>query len=499
MSAPAKADRKVAAREKEPKVPSRFKIIYDIVRKEVKEHFSTKRLIIFAVIFAVVFSVVAVYGNIIGGGGSTDRTWEDGPNNTLKIVLNFSSFLPSIISIAMTYNAISGERGKKSLILLLSKPIDRSSVYIGKFLSSFMAISIVYFLVMIVGYGISAGLYGKAVSAGDVGRAFGGIAIVLFGIATWIALTLFFSTILRNPTTNIVIMVILWLFVLPLVSQIGLIYFAVDSSNQMESQPVNVDVTIASTSFLPPYDDIVFNTSKLDMPIAGVAITLVNETGQPYEKKLPFEGPQTIFIDVPPGRYTWTAETEVEEDSREEPEFIEEGSLVIDTGHMVYSNISADKDRLYNDFNIIVLNGTWPDLNATVTVRDSGGAVISANASLFGIYQFSDLDRGRYTVEVVSDNIAIYKDTFFSYGDFESTNFLAILMGDKEDLPNYVSYSYAINPDSDMAVAVDYVEDQEGSLSFNLLEVKQGLAALGIWFSTMFILGLIAFERKDPN
>jgi len=498
--APTKTAGEVARERKEPKVPSRFKIIYDIVRKELKEHFTTKRLVIFAVIFGVVFSVVAVYGNIIGGGGNTDRTWEDGPNNTLKVVLNFSSFLPSIISIAMTYNAISGERGKKSLILLLSKPIDRSSVYIGKFLSSFLAVSIVYFLVMMVGYGISAGLYGKAVSAEEVGRAFGGIAIVLFGIATWIALTLFFSTVLRSPTTNIVIMVILWLFVLPLVSQIGLIYFAVESSNQMDKQPINVDVTIASTSFMPPYEDIIFNTSQLSFPVAGIAITLVNDTGQPYTNKLPFEGPQTIFLDVPPGRYTWKAETEVEKDSLDDPKFIEEGSLVIDRSHMVYSNISAEKDRFYNDFNLIVINGTWPDMNSTVTVRDSGGAQVSTNSSLFGMYHFTDLDRGRYTVEIVSDNTTIYKDTFFSYGDFKSTDFLSILMGDNEELPNYVSYSYAINPDSDTAVAVDFVEEhEEGTLSFNLLEVKQGLAALCIWFSSMFILGLIAFERKDPN
>lgn len=480
-------------------IPNRVKMIYEIVRKELTEHFKTKRLIIFGIIFAVVFIVLAVYGNIITGGTSTDYTWEDGPNRTLAAVMSFSSFLPAIISVAMTYNSVSGERDKKSLILILSKPIDRSSVFIGKFLSSFLAISFVYALVMLVGYGIAAGLYGKTVSGSDVGNAFAGIGIVILGIAVWVSLTLMFSALLKSPTTCIVIMVILWLFVLPLVSQAGLIYFAVASDDVLKDKPINVDITMGSTSLVPPYNDIVFNSTIVGRPNWDADITLYNETGASYTNKLPFEGSQTIFLDVPFGKYTWEAKYKDYDNDPRSGEVLEMGKVFVDGIHMVLTNVSADKDRLNNDFNMMIINGTFPEMNASVVLKDSTGSIVPTAGGAFGFYRFGDLDEGRYTVEVTIAGDLILEESFYSYGRFKVVDFMAVLTGDVDEFPEYVSYTYMLNPDSDMGVSIDIVEKDDSIFSLEIISLEQGLAGLAAWFLITFIGGMIVFERKDPN
>jgi hypothetical protein len=56
-----------------------------------------------------------------------------------------------------------------------------------------------------------------------------------------------------------------------------------------------------------------------------------------------------------------------------------------------------------------------------------------------------------------------------------------------------------INPDSDMGVAIDTVEKDDSIFSLEIITRDQGLAGLTAWFLSTFIIGLIVFERKDPN
>ena len=123
-------------------IPNRFKIIYDVTRKEIFEHFKTKRLIVISIIFAIVFLIVAVFGRYLVGGGGDEPAYEAGPNEVLILMLAFTGLFPPILAIALSYDTIVGERTRKSLHLIVSKPVDRSSIFIGKFLGAFLSIVI---------------------------------------------------------------------------------------------------------------------------------------------------------------------------------------------------------------------------------------------------------------------------------------------------------------------------------------------------------------------
>ena len=129
-----------------------FPTVATVFRKEMWEHFRTWRLIVIGGIFAFVFIVISLYGGILSGGGSSELSFRGGANSVLALVLAFTSFFPGLMAIVIAYTSIVGERSRKSLILLVSKPVKRPALFLGKFLSSYFAIVLVYMVVMTVGY-----------------------------------------------------------------------------------------------------------------------------------------------------------------------------------------------------------------------------------------------------------------------------------------------------------------------------------------------------------
>jgi ABC-2 type transport system permease protein len=214
-------------------IPSRIQAIYEVTKKEMLEHFKTKRLIVIGIVFAAVFLIISVYGGILlGAANPEEHAYEQGSNAVLNMVLTFTNYFPVILAIALTYDTIVGERVRKSMYLLLSKPIDRDSVFIGKFLGSFISICLIYLIVISVGYSAVIGLSGIVPSMSDVVKAYEAIGIILLGTACWIVFTMLFSSTLKTTTSCIIVCIVVWIFILPIVSQIGIIY-------QFTSVPIN--------------------------------------------------------------------------------------------------------------------------------------------------------------------------------------------------------------------------------------------------------------------
>ena len=164
-------------------IPNRFKVIYEVTRKEILEHFKTKRLLYISIIFAAVFLIVAVFGKyLIGGGGDDEPTYEAGANEVLILMLAFTYLFPAILAIALGYDTIVGERTRRSLHLILSKPVDRSSIFIGKFLGAYLSIMFVYLIVGTVGYIVVIALSGDVPTINQVGLAYAAMGVVLLSV-----------------------------------------------------------------------------------------------------------------------------------------------------------------------------------------------------------------------------------------------------------------------------------------------------------------------------
>ncbi len=161
--------------------------IWTIANKEMRIHFKTKRLLVIGIIFLAVFIIFSVWGGYLTSSDQDEPSYEEGAESVMIMVLGFSSFFPPILAIALTYDSIVGERVNNSMYLLISKPVKKEAIYLGKFLGAWISIAMVYIGVMTIGYLIVIGLSGQVPSGIDVVMVYVAVFYILLGVAAWLS------------------------------------------------------------------------------------------------------------------------------------------------------------------------------------------------------------------------------------------------------------------------------------------------------------------------
>ena len=178
-----------------------IKAIYSIAKKEFLDNWRNKWIIAVAAIFLLLTLVVSYFGTSSSGGSG----WKD-IEDTIAIMMGIVTFLLPIIGLMLGYASIVGERERGSLSLMLSYPVLRHEVIIGKF----VGLSTVLSLATAIGFSISGVIIGLNVEG--VHWAEYGIFIVasfLLGFV-YIALAIMFSSILTKRSTALGASVFLW-------------------------------------------------------------------------------------------------------------------------------------------------------------------------------------------------------------------------------------------------------------------------------------------------
>jgi len=177
------------------------RVIYGIAKKEFLDNWRNKWIIAMAAIFLVLTLVVSYAGSSLGGGSG----WQD-IDDTIAGMMSIVTFLIPIIGLMLGYAAIVGEKESGSLQLLLSYPVHRYEVIVGKFLG----LSSVLAFASIIGFGVSGAVIGTSITGMQWGEY--GVFIVasfLIGFA-YIALSLCFSAVLQKRSTALGLSVLLW-------------------------------------------------------------------------------------------------------------------------------------------------------------------------------------------------------------------------------------------------------------------------------------------------
>jgi ABC-2 type transport system permease protein len=142
--------------------------------------------------------------------------------------VSFLSFVVPIVAIALGFDAINSEHSRRTLSRILSQPIYRDALLVGKFLAALLTLTLTFFALWLLITGLGLFTLGVPPSGEEVGR---GLLFLLATIAyagVWLALAMLFSTILRAPATSAMAALALWLLfsifwsiVAGVVSQIG--------------------------------------------------------------------------------------------------------------------------------------------------------------------------------------------------------------------------------------------------------------------------------------
>jgi len=189
--------------------------------KEVRDYFRSLKFII-VLVLVTVLGLTGVYGAF---NGIRDAI-SDSKNTVSYTLLSlfteqgaswpsfvwFLMFLGPLVGMALGFDAINGERSRRTLSRLLAQPIHRDAVINGKFWAGVTVLAIMVFALgfFVIGFGIAA--LGLVPTLEQLLR----IVIFLFFtvvyMALFLALSQLFSLLFRHMATSALMGIAVWLF-----------------------------------------------------------------------------------------------------------------------------------------------------------------------------------------------------------------------------------------------------------------------------------------------
>jgi ABC-2 type transport system permease protein len=200
--------------------------------KELADHLSSARMRVLEWL-VLLTAAAALYGAI---QQVRDTTAEDpfvflrlftGARPPLPSFVSILGFLIPLIAIGLAFDAINGEYNRRTMSRILSQPIYRDALLLGKFLAGLatLAISLTCMWLLVIGLGLL--LLGVPPSGEEVARS---LLFLLFALAyagVWLATGMLFSIVFRSPATAALVALgawllfaVLWPLLAPAIAQI---------------------------------------------------------------------------------------------------------------------------------------------------------------------------------------------------------------------------------------------------------------------------------------
>jgi len=195
-----------------------FRSIYAVSKKEFKDNFRNNWFIA----LTGIFFLLVFFTSLLAGGSGEDSVF-GGFEDTVTTLMMIGNFLVPIIAIMLGYSTISGEVENGSIDLVLSYPIRRVELILGKLIG----LATVLGLSTLIGLGSGGFLVGFL--AGDLSSLdnyFLFIMItILFGLL-YLSLSMFASTLTSKRSTSLGIAIVIFFWSAIYAMTIMGIYFA---------------------------------------------------------------------------------------------------------------------------------------------------------------------------------------------------------------------------------------------------------------------------------
>ena len=190
-----------------------------VAQKDFESAVKTKRFIIFGVIFVLLALVGAYYGYAGVAQSITPISGAPNPaaqpvNYAISVSYSYSEIVLTILALALSYDALSGERSARTLVQLAVRPITRRTILFGKFVAYLAATGGLFVVTTLVLYiGLSASMR-TLPSSGDVGYLILSMGIILLYVMSFIAIGLLISSLTRTSLDSLLGAVFIWILLL---------------------------------------------------------------------------------------------------------------------------------------------------------------------------------------------------------------------------------------------------------------------------------------------
>ncbi|MEI2417785.1 ABC transporter permease [Orrella sp. JC864] len=188
-----------------------------IALKEAADHLSGARMRVLAWLIALT-AAAALYGALrdIRANTSEDPfvflklfTLAQDPMPSFAAMLGF---LVPLLAIGLGFDAINGEYSRRTLSRILSQPVYRDALLLGKFVAALGTLALFLLCLWLIVMGSGLLMLGVAPGLEELARSLLFLGVALAYAAVWLALAMLLSTLLRAPATSALVALGLWLF-----------------------------------------------------------------------------------------------------------------------------------------------------------------------------------------------------------------------------------------------------------------------------------------------
>ena len=180
---------------------------YVVMKNEMTKFFRGKRMLIFLGLAIAVFLLITVLPYLVGESLSKDPE---------QIILNYISFVSLLVLLAATLFAsvtIVSEYEERTALILFTRPIKKSSVFLGKF-----SASLVIGVAFVIMYYIFVALISLIVARGiDPALAKSLLLAIMYAIGAF-GVAILISSIMKKASTSTIITFVILLMILPIIS-----------------------------------------------------------------------------------------------------------------------------------------------------------------------------------------------------------------------------------------------------------------------------------------
>jgi len=183
---------------------------FSIARKEFVDAVTGKRLWLVAGIF-LLFSIASTYSTSFGFMMGIQQATRQ-MVQIASAIASTTAYMAPLLGIALAFDAVSGERERGTLRLLLSRPIYREDVINGKIISALAVISLTMAMSSLASISVSILLHNVAVTLDDTARICVFVAFSIILSFAYYALSLFISTFSSKSSHSLIISIGIWIF-----------------------------------------------------------------------------------------------------------------------------------------------------------------------------------------------------------------------------------------------------------------------------------------------
>jgi ABC-2 type transport system permease protein len=191
--------------------------LWAVVAKDTADHLTSVRMLILELLILLTGGVTALSAIENARRSPGQETFLflqlfTSSRQPLPAFVGFLAFLVPLVAIALAFDAVNGEFNQRTLSRILSQPIYRDALLLGKFLAGLLTLTLVLSAIWLLLIGLGILGFGVPPSAEEVARSFVFLLVTIFFGGIWLGLALVFSTVFRQPATAALAAIATWLF-----------------------------------------------------------------------------------------------------------------------------------------------------------------------------------------------------------------------------------------------------------------------------------------------